>query len=306
MKSHLWRATGAGSWLPGEVVAALLLTIDPATAAWQDKPPRRSHPRVRERGQALTEFLVAAIALVPLFLLIPLIAKYQDISHATQMASRYVAFDAFTHNDSLGTPKPEGQLADEVRRRFFGNADSPIKTNDVAGNFLADHNLFWRDPNGDVLIKDFSNDVTVSYGPANASAHGNGFTAASDGTPFVPLHDQLGLRARGLYTVNVSVALANMPAGLSFYEPFDKIDLSIARSTSVAIDPWTARNPQEVEGKIAANPLIFPVGSLAAVSPVVDGAVTAIDAPGIIRGPRLGQLDFWRDVVPQDRLQSGR
>ena len=258
----------------------------------------------RQSGQALTEFLVVAAALIPLFLLIPVIAKYQDISHSTQLASRYVAFEAMTRNDSASTWKPETQLADEVRRRFFSNADAAVKTNDVAGNFKANQNLFWRDPKDGPLIQDIGRDVQLSFGVGNGASHASAFTAASDGTLFV-LHDQLGLSAKGVYTANVSVAIANLPAGLKFYEPFDKLNLSIGRSTSVAIDSWTARNSQGVENKIAGSPAIFPVGKLSAVSPVVDAAVAIIDLPGGITGPRLGQLDFWRDVVPEDRLRSG-
>lgn len=256
-----------------------------------------------QRGQALTEFLVAAVALVPLFLLIPLIAKYQDIAHTTQLASRYVAFDSFTRNDSVGTAKSEGQLADEVRRRFFSNADAPIKTDDVAGNFLAHQNLFWRGPSNTALIRDFGTDVGVSFGAGNGASHGAGFSAASDGVPFI-LHDRLALRARGVYTANVSVALANLPAGLKFFEPFDRIDLNVGRSTSVAIDPWAARDPAQIEAKIVGHPELFPTAPLAALTPAVDAAVRAIDAPAGLSGPLLGQLDFWRDVVPNDRLKT--
>jgi hypothetical protein len=256
-----------------------------------------------QRGQALTEFLVAAVALIPLFLLMPVIAKYQDISHATQMASRYVALEALTRNDSVSAWKPESQLADEVRRRFFSNADAPIKTLDVAGDFKANQNLFWRDPRDAPLIADFK-DVTVSFGAGNGAAHGDAFGAASDGVPFTPLSGQLQLRARGIYTANVSVKIANLPAGLKFYEPFDKLNLSIARKTSVVIDPWTAQSPAQVEGKILASPTIFPSGDLASISSIVGAAITTVDAPGLLAGPLLGQLDFWRDVVPEDRLKS--
>lgn len=259
----------------------------------------------QQRGQALAEFLVAAVALVPLFLLIPLIAKYQDISHTTQMASRYVAFDAFVRNDSYGNAKPESQLADEVRRRFFSNADAPIKTDDVAGDFLANQNLFWRGAAGQALIRNFNNDVKVSFGAGHSAVHNDGFRAASDGLPFI-LRDKLDLPARGIYTANVSVALANMPAGLKFYEPFDRINLAIGRSTSVAIDPWAARSPQQIETKIGADPSIFPVASLAGISAGVDGVISVVDAPIALPGPKLGQLDFWRDVVPEDRLRTER
>ncbi|RZI43941.1 hypothetical protein EGT07_00455 [Herbaspirillum sp. HC18] len=255
-----------------------------------------------EHGQALTEFLVVALALVPLFLLIPVIAKYQDIAHATQMAGRYAAFQATIRNDSTTGWEPENELADEVRRRFFSNSDAPIKTKDVAGDFKANQNLFWRDPQDNALISSFK-DVNVSFGFAGGGSHTDAFSSASDGKPFPGIPSQLGLSARGIYTANVSVKLANLPAGLKFYEPFDKIDLSITRSTSVVIDPWTAKDPAQVESKIAGSAAIFPVGSLSAVSPVVDAAVSIIDAPGGLSSPRLGNLDFWRDVVPRDRLR---
>lgn len=260
-------------------------------------------PMSMQQGQALTEFLAISVAMVPLFLLIPVIAKYQDISNSTQMASRYVAFDAMYRNDSMGTWKPESQLADEVRRRFFSNSDAPIKTNDVAGDFSANRNLFWSDPKGAPLIASFSNNVQVSYGFGNSPNHSGAFSSTSDAVPFV-LHNELGLQARGIYTANVSVTLANLPAGLKFYEPFDRINLSIARSTSLIFDPWSAKNPQEVESRIGGNPTIFPAAKLQAVSPIVDAAVSLIDAPGQLSGPKLGKLDFWRDVVPEDRLRS--
>lgn len=257
---------------------------------------------LKQRGQALAEFLVASLAIIPLFLLLPVIAKYQDVSHSTQMASRYAAFDAMNRNDSMGTWKPESQLADEVRRRFFSNSDAPIKTNDVAGDFKANQNLFWVDPKGDSLIKKFSTDVTVSYGFGNGASHSDGFSKTKDDEPFI-LNNEFDLRARGIYTANVGVILANLPSGLRFYEPFDKINLSISRSTSLVFDPWSAKNPAQVEERIANSPKVFPTGDLKAVSAIVDGAVIAIDPLAGITGPKLGQLEFWRDVVPADRLK---
>lgn len=62
---------------------------------------RARYPR-RQAGQALVEFLAMAAPLLGLFLLMPMIGKYQDIAHATQMASRYAAFDATVHNDAAG------------------------------------------------------------------------------------------------------------------------------------------------------------------------------------------------------------
>jgi hypothetical protein len=243
---------------------------------------------------------------IPLFLLIPLIGKYQDISNSTQMAARYVAFEATVRNDSTGSFKSAGELAQDVQRRFFSNPDAPIKTNDAAGNFKANQNLFWRDPVDKPLIADFGSDVSVTFGPSKSLSQADAFTSLPDPDPVLgKLYEQFGLDTRGIYTANVSVKLANVPAGLTFYEPFDKLDLKMTRSTSIVIDPWTAKDPAQVESRIAGSPAIFPTGSLSAVSPLVDAAVTIIDLPGGLSGPKLGKLDFWRDVVPNDRLRSG-
>jgi hypothetical protein len=253
-------------------------------------------------GQALTEFLVAALALIPLFLLIPILAKYQDISHFTQMASRYVAFEAMTRNGTMSTWKAESQLADEVRRRFFSNSDAPIKTNDTAGNFMAHQNLFWRGPTGDSLITDFNSDVMVSFGSANGATHGEAFSATDDENSF-PIRTAFGLETRGIYSANVSVALANLPAGLRSYEPFDALNLRMVRGTSLLIDSWTSRSPQETDARVGGNANIFPSGRLRPIGSFVDAEVTTIDVLGGVRGPKLGKLDFWQDVVPSDRLK---
>jgi hypothetical protein len=258
----------------------------------------------RQRGQALTEFLAVALALVPLFLLLPMIAKYQDMAHITQLASRYVAFDAMTRNDVQGTWKDPMQMADEVRRRFFSNVDAPLMTHDVAGDFRAHQNPFWRTPDDLPLLRNFS-DVTVTYGHSAGGSPAQGFEGGSDGTTF-PRRAELGLQAKGLYTGNVSVRVANLSSGIRTLEPFDQINLIISRGTSVLIDPWPANTPQQVEGRISASPGIFPVASLHAPATFVSAAVTAIDWPGAVQGPRLGELEFWRDVVPDDRLRSSQ
>ena len=95
------------------------------------------------------------------------------------------------------------------------------------------------------------------------------FRASSDGFTFS--------EDDGIYTAHVSVKLANVPSGLKFYEPFDKLDLTMTRSTSIAIGPWTAKDPAQVESKIAGSAAFFPAGKLAEVSPLVDAAVTIIE-----------------------------
>ena len=254
----------------------------------------------RQTGQALVEFLLIAVALVPLFLLLPMIGKYQDLNHATQVASRYVAFDAiiFGNNDGENRWKPPAQIADEVRRRFYSNSDAPIKTGDVAGDFDVNRNLFWRDPYGNALIKKFS-DVSISFGDNHSTSQGGGFSGSVDGAPFMSA-STIGLAARSIYTGNVSVALANLPAGIKSIMPFDALNLSIERHTSLLFDPWSAPTTRKTEQRVGnLAPAVSTL--LAGVSPVLGIAIDAVDMKRV-HPPQFNDLSVWRDVVPADRL----
>lgn len=279
--------------------------------------------RANQRGQALIEFVVIALAIVPLFLLMPVIAKYQDIAHSTVMAGRYLAYDAAIRNPGMSSWKAPGQQAAEVSRRFFSNSDAPIKTNDTAGNFKANQNLFWSDPKGNALIKDFNADVRVSFGAAQGAAPAAAFSAASDNQPFkgTPLpfnvSQALSLESPGIYSANVSVALADFPSSLGgftrSYEEFKSIGLTMTRHTSLLLDGWEAKNPQQVESRIS-DVKIFPGvlfdTTLKPLATAVSIAVGVMESPKYLPsvcvqdcGPKLGKLSYWRDVVPADRLR---
>lgn len=263
----------------------------------------------RMRGQALIEFIVLALVLVPFFLLLPMIAKYQDIAHQTTLASRYVAFDAAVRNDASGGWKSSAQLAGEVRRRFFSNPAAAVKTDDVPGDFKADQNLFWRDPLDHALIRSFDDDIGVSFGESASGDRNAGFRSASDGTPFAN-HQALGLQPRGIFRGNVHVTVANLPASLSgptkSYERLKSIDLTIDRHTDLAIDAWTAADADAVASHLN-DPVVNPGVALKPLSVLIDPAVGLMESPASLClsgcGPKLGRLDYWRDAVPADRVQ---
>lgn len=260
--------------------------------------PARAGRRPRQRGQALTEFLVVALALVPLFLLMPWVARYQDVAHNTLLASRHAAFTAMARHGAGSGFEPEAQLANELRQRYFAGGDAPIRTGDSPQGSPA----FWQRPDGTPLLHP-AQDVTLTFGPDPGGAtHDEGFSAASDGRAF-PLHGALSLPSRGLYTARVRVRLADLPSGLRAYEPFDRIGLVVTRHTSVLIDGWGARDPAQVQGRLD-DPRVFPGRVLRPLTDVVDFLMKAIELPGGIGAPRLGELDFWQDVVPPDRLRQ--
>lgn len=278
-------------------------------------PLRHVSPEQRQRGQALAEFYVVCFALMPVFILTPLIAKYQDISHSAQMASRYVAFEATVHNDTVvGSWMPEAQVAMEMRRRFFSNPDAPIKTNDGAGEFRAHQNQFWRTPDNKPLIANLGDDVVLSFGDSRGPNHADGFDGSRLGEhPFSGVPAQLDLNTgRGNYNANVTVSLANLTAGNRIYSRdaniagamgFENINLVVQRGMTVLLDTWMADNPATVEHRISYSQAVFPSAGLAMVEGLVTGPILAIEYPGAIPPPQMTNLQEWRDVVPRDRLR---
>ena len=111
------------------------------------------------RGQSLAEFAVLMLALVPLFLAIPLLGKYQDLAHMSESAARYPA--SKPRRPRRGGRRTDAELAQEVRRRFFGNSDAAIKTGDVAGDFATHRNPLWVDHSGRPLLEHVETDVAT-------------------------------------------------------------------------------------------------------------------------------------------------
>lgn len=256
----------------------------------------RALQRRRQRGQALTEFLVISLVLIPLFLLVPMIGKYQDISHATRMASRYAAFDAVLRNDSHNSVKQPALLEAEVRQRFFGVASAGIATNPAQISALRDN---WEDPHGNKLIV-APGDIALSFGVDHGPKHDDAYSRASDTTIF-PLAGLAKLSSKGIYRANVAVTLANLPAGLRSIEPFDQLNLRMERHASVLADPWTADSPAQTESRASG------LAPLAAVIPeaIIKLAVDVIDMKQVT-APVFGDLERWRDLVPLDRLREAK
>jgi hypothetical protein len=246
------------------------------------------------RGQALTEFLVISLVLIPLFLLLPVIGKYQDISHASQMASRYAAFDAALRNDSNNSHKSPAQLQNELRQRYFGPVQAGIKSGSEQQAVLKD---YWNDPFGNPLVRSPA-DIALSFGASHGDSHDDGYSSAKD-TELFPWARAAGLSTRGIYRANVAVSLANLPEGLRSIEPFDKLNLTIERHASVLPDAWTAASPAQAEQRFGR---MAPINALMPED-LISKAIKFVDLDKV-SAPRFGNLPAWRDLVPQDRLRA--
>jgi hypothetical protein len=109
-------------------------------------------------GQAMVEFIVtASFILIPLFLMLPLLAKYIDIQHSTIQAARYEAWEytawyrkvsdmpASFNVASVIPAKSTLEVQNESRQRFFSDTSSAISKADKLGWKKTSKNLMWRD-----------------------------------------------------------------------------------------------------------------------------------------------------------------
>jgi hypothetical protein len=111
----------------------------------------------KQRGQAMTEMLVAsAFVVVPLFLIIPTFGKYVDMKHAAVSSARYSAWErTVSFNDATLANQPsnfvertafkqtdfnmksDAQIAAEAQLRIFTGADVAINgTSPILGRSL--------------------------------------------------------------------------------------------------------------------------------------------------------------------------
>lgn len=241
--------------------------------------------RRQSEGQATVEFVVLAVALVPLLLLVPLMGKYLDLMQSAEVASRYVAFEATVHHARSGW-KPADALAEEVRHRFFSASHLGLRSGDVARDEAPSRNPVWRDHGGRPLIHDFGAQVGVQ-GRAERS------NALSVNEQW--WDSELRLPDHSLYRGEVSVRPRNVP-GLT---PFDAIDLVTTRRTTVLVDTWAAADPGEVRRRITGSLLLYPFADLGPAETLVSQFPRAVGDDEFHPG-----LHDW-EVVPCDRLEGG-
>ncbi|MDO5102225.1 MAG: hypothetical protein Q4D91_04895 [Lautropia sp.] len=136
------------------------------------------HPSI-EQGQAMTETLVLAIAVVPFLIAIPLVAKYQDIRHATVAASRTAAFECSIRPEACADTEGQAEIEAHVRRRHFSQRQIDVHSHDLPTDLSvqADGNRFWRNREGQPLIARLD-DISLSIRHEWADAMQKGYGEA--------------------------------------------------------------------------------------------------------------------------------
>jgi hypothetical protein len=292
----------------------------------------------RQRGQALVETTVLAVALVPLFLAVPLLAKYQDIRHAAIAASRTAAFECSIRLEACGLAAVRATMVADLRRRHFARHDRDLLTGDAPpdDSSPAERNRFWVDRHGSSLLARFA-DVTLAIGLESSDAAAGAIPAsritgglAGAGPAVFGLEPSAGLAtARVNASVSAGRTLAQWlvrPEGLA---------LSLSGRTALLVDAWnasmgTGADPRSFQkrveqgrrlpglgsagGILAGAATAAPAGSL---GPLAGGPEDVIDALYLpirllITSPLLAQVEprgrLFRyheidvDLVPEDRL----
>lgn len=186
--------------------------------------------RLTQRGAALTEFVVVGtLLIIPLFLLIPVLAKLISQSHDVQMGARYAAWERTVWYDSERPPphgnesaarsvaKSDADVAREIDARIFAAVDEPIISADV--DFRID--TFSRDEAHEVLLREYDDS---RYAAQESEEHQpKGFVGdmsqAMEGLKAVTRFD---LNTDGLFESRVAVAMID----LSRWFDVDGVDMS--------------------------------------------------------------------------------
>lgn len=182
-----------------------------------------STPVRRARGQAMMEFLIALIALVPLFLLIAMLGKYLDIKSTIVQGARYAAWERTVwygdSNDSRSNSKSTATLQNELRERLFSDTATTVQADDGATREAprAAVNANWNDySNKAILLPVYTGTTGATTNRGDPGALGKGLdvlllalntvgTVGSFGT------SSFGPNTHGLYTAQLQVKLNQPP-----------------------------------------------------------------------------------------------
>lgn len=278
----------------------------------------RTEP-IPPRGQAMTEFLVICMVLVPVFLAIPMLGKYMDIQHSAIQGTRYLAWERTVWSPGS---KSDAQLENEMRKRVFGGPAIAVKAADGTA-VPASYNPLWKDVGGRPMLADY--------------AAVNGSTGSADGetTPGVIYNkvvttlldifnevsgwlDAIGgvrqasfqINVKGMYsgTIGVNIAEQGQAAqpGLVSGAPHIAAISTNVRPNVIITDAWGASEPGSghhcTKGQDARSELCQ-VASLVPTTALSGWFSTLIHDVGYVI-PEFKGLDFGRiepGAAPKDR-----
>jgi hypothetical protein len=254
-----------------------------------------------QRGQSVTEFVVAMLVVIPLFLGVVYIGKYEDLKFSAVQASRYAAFDRVF--DPSARHKNSTVLAEETRARFF--TDPMLKNNGAVAfqdstqgqqGTKGTLNQNWYGTGGDPIVKQYS-DVAVNVQnvvPSGIKIKGLDETAGKL---------NFKIADPGIAKADVQVPLQNVAT----FAPLSKLNLNLDVSTAVLTDGYNAGGATSPSVNNVRDRTFADWGLIFGKIPRLQSLLSAIDK-GVMKygwqalsdtdGPQWGCVS--PDVVPSD------
>ncbi|RTL51169.1 MAG: hypothetical protein EKK46_12765 [Rhodocyclaceae bacterium] len=298
---------------------------------------------LKQRGQAMIEALIAcALVLVPLFLAIPLIAKYQDIRAHVVQASRYAAWErtawfggasaatmgigssGATSNQWDANEKGDDAIRAEIGARLMSNNTAGAFTNsDQSGSsYVGGSKPFWKDRRGTALLQNYG-DISDSY--VNSVSPGLINDLLTPVVAITSVVSNFTVDTHAQYTANVGLAVKqvafNTNAGLGGCSgcTVDYIATGNTQNFSeksvLVANGWSANGPGTL-ADTAAHPEkitvlnqirgLTPTSLLKPASGIFHDALEILKDISLVFFPELSTLDLGRvevDKVPADRLK---
>jgi len=267
----------------------------------------------RARGQAMTEFVVGAVLfLVPLFLIVPTLAKYLDGKAMVTLAARYAAWErtvwyggASSSVSWPGNSKSEGTIRNEIRQRIFSQDTSIAGGDGGAGDWGGDgQKVFWYNRDSSPMLASYD---AVSDSVQNQDTPG----IVNDLLNLVvTVTDALGtftLETKGLYDATVTMDMGAQKVDMSLRDDptqsWNPGVLGIAENNAILANGWSANGPDHVKSQVKG---LTPTGLLDPSSPL-GIAMKAVQIALVPFAPELLFLEFGKiepDIVPPDRLTN--
>jgi hypothetical protein len=225
----------------------------------------------RQSGTAITEVIVALLAIAPFLIGIPLLGKQLDVKHKSLDATRYAVWERTVWRDHGHNRKEGSDIALEARDRALGDPRAAVVTAETLRNDGVTENRFWRDAANQRLLAYAANasplaleqraerepvEVGALFVPAFVYGGGVIGTAAS-----VLRVQELGMSTRTFASASTEIALrplltsrAQTPVSLRRADVTDQTMALLTQRATGAIlsDTWSSRDEAEFGRRVDA------------------------------------------------------
>ena len=274
--------------------------------------PGMLNRRFHQRGQALAEFVIAAAAvLIPLFLLVPLLGKYQDMQATTIQAARYAAWERtvwIDNDDWSSSSKSDAAIQGEIKTRFFSDTvGNKLQSADSAP--AGSSKPLWRDHAGVPILASYAGSTGHTQTPGTSDQILSMLVNIISPIDKVMGADGFKLDMSSLYTINASMQPANTSGISKAFTGANGGGFVLPRLTEtnvVVSNGWSAKGPTAVKSQTESLALtsVFQRRPIISIMNVVQSGLGAFVEELQPDSLKLGG-DIQVDRVPSDRVSGG-